>query len=394
MNNKPSNFFFIYLAVFVSVIAFSMIFPLLPIYGRYFHASELTIGLLAASFALAQLLCSPFWGALSDRLGRKPVILIGLAGLTGSFLIFAVSGNLLALFLARILQGAFSGAVMPSARAFIADVTSNEQRVGALGKLGAAQGLGLIMGPAIGGIFSTQGLAIPFFAAALAGAINFFFVFLLLPESLKEKVHATMHAKLAFHAFSRIARGLKDSLAPLFLLSFVWSFAISNNQVTIPLIGTDKFHIDTIAMGIGFTAMAITSSITQFFFIAPLSRFFGHVKIVSAGLLGMALAFFLIPLVPSNMFFLYGTLALVGFGSALARPVITALITEETTQPQGLTMGIAHSFESLGRLLGPLLGGFLFMFGSSTPFFFSAGIVALSVIFVFQKARLIRSART
>jgi MFS family permease len=250
------------------------------------------------------------------------------------------------------------------------------------------------LGPAIGGLFFAYGPAIPFFAAAITAAVNFSFVFLLLPESLKEKTRRAMHAKLAFHAFLHIVRGLKDSLAPLFLLAFVWSFALSNNQINIALIGTDKFHLDSVAIGIGFTAMGIASSITQFFFIAPLSRFFGQLKIASAGLLGMAMAFFLTPLVPSSAFFLYGILAGVGFGSALAKPVITALITEKTTQPQGLTMGITHSFEGLGHLLGPLLGGFLFMFGNSVPFFFSAGIVAFSVIFVFQKARFIRLSRT
>ena len=307
---------------------------------------------------------------------------MGLAGLCGSFLVFALSGNFLALFFARTIQGAFSGAVMPEARAFIADVTTSKQRVGALGKLGAAQALGLMLGPAIGGLFSAYGLAIPFFAAAIAAAINFSFVFALLPESVKEKTRYAVHAKLVFHSFLRIARGLKDSMAPLFFLSFIWSFAISNNQVSIPFIGTDKFHVDSVTIGIGFTAMGIVSSMTQFFFIAPLSRFFGHLKIASAGLLIMAMAFFLIPLVPPSAFFLYGILAVVGFGSALARPVITALISEKTTQPAGLTMGITHSFESLGKLLGPLLGGFLFMFGNTTPFFFSAGIVAFSVVFL------------
>ncbi|MBI1984652.1 MAG: MFS transporter [Candidatus Wildermuthbacteria bacterium] len=390
MREQKPNFFLIYLAVFVSVVAFSMVFPLLPLYGKYFHASNITIGLLAGSFAFAQLAFSPFWGILSDRYGRKPIILLGLVGLTISFLVFAFAGNLVALFLSRFIQGAFSGATMPAARAYIADVTTKEQRVAAMGKIGASLALGIILGPAIGGLLAQYTMALPFFASAVIGALNLVFVFLFLPESLRENRNYQITIRLAWSALPRIWQGLKSSLMPLFLLGFVWSFALSNNQVNVPLLGAEKFSMSTEAIGLGFGLMGLISAITQFFLLSRITRIFGQHRTVVFGLILLGISFGIMPFLPGNVSLFYLAMAAAGLGSAVARPVITALVTQETTEPQGVTLGTENAFESLGRLLGPLLGGVFFIFGQAVPFLFSAVATVLVVFFVVRNTHFLK----
>ncbi|MDP4007333.1 MAG: MFS transporter [bacterium] len=374
----------------MSVVAFSMVFPLLPVYAKHFQASNITIGLLAASFALAQLLFSPFWGILSDRFGRKPIILVGLLGLSLSFLVFAFAANLTTLFLSRFIQGLFSGAAMPAARAYVADVTKKEERVKAMGKIGASLSLGIILGPAIGGLLAHASLVMPFFAAALVAAFNLILMFFFLPESLKEKRDYKITIRLAWLSFPRIIKGLKSNLMPLFLLAFVWSFALSNNQVNVPLLGTEKLQLDTGAIGLGFAVMGVVSAITQFFLLSRITRIFGQHKTIAGGLILMGLSFAAMPFLPQSVPLFYLAMAFAGLGSAVSRPVITALVTEETKEPQGVTLGTANAFEALGRLLGPLLGGFLFMFGNQVPFLFSGTVAILFVFFVWRYTHFLR----
>jgi multidrug resistance protein len=363
-----------------------MVFPLLPGYAKMFDASDFTIGLLAASFAVAQLLFSPLWGHLSDKYGRKPIIAMGLLGIASSFLLFAVAATLLALFLGRFLQGMFSAAALPAARAYIADLTSKEQRVKAMGHLGAALALGIILGPAIGGLLATKGIALPFFGAALVAFINLFFVLFFLKESLLQKSAGPIRVvKYFFLSFLQIAKGLKSSLAPLCLLSFLWSFALSNNSVVVPLLGLEKFHLDVRGIGMLFTVMGIGWALTQIFFLTRITKFLGEHLTVIIGLLLMAVGFTLMPLLPSSIAFLYAAIMIAGLGSAISRPVITALVSKETTEAQGITMGITNSFEALGRLIGPILGGFLFAYSMSLPFLFSSFVVVAAITYILFK---------
>ena len=394
MGNSTPNFFLIYLAAFISVVAFSMVFPLLPVYAKYFQASDITIGLLAASFAIAQLLFSPFWGVMSDRFGRRPIIIIGLLGLSLSFLIFAFAANLLFLFVFRFIQGIFSGATMPAARAYIADITTKELRIAAMGRIGAALALGIILGPAIGGLLAQHNIVLPFFAAAVVSGLNLLLVYFFLPESLQKKKFQAINLKLTFGAFSRIWQGLKSSLAPLFFLAFIWSFVISNNQVNVPLLASDQFQLDAGAIGLSFALMGIVSVITQFFLLSPITNLFGQQKTIAGGLIIMTASFIIMPFLPLHPGFLYLAMIGAGFGSAVARPIITALITKETKEPQGITLGTANAFESIGRLLGPLLGGFLFMFGHQVPFLFSGTVAIFMVFFVWRYTNFLKQGHT
>ena len=175
--------FFLYLTVFINMVGFGMVFPLLPFYARNFNATPLEIGFLAASFSIVQFLTSPILGRISDRFGRKPVLVYGLRACTASMVIMGLAQSLTVLFIARSLHGAVSAAILPTGRAYIADVTKPQERVAGMGRVGAAFALGFLFGPAFGSfLVGFGGIHMPFFAAAAVSAFNAIFVFLFLPE--------------------------------------------------------------------------------------------------------------------------------------------------------------------------------------------------------------------
>ncbi|MBI2039843.1 MFS transporter [Candidatus Microgenomates bacterium] len=381
--------FFIYLTIFINIVGFGMVFPLLPFYAKHFNASESTIGFLAASFAIGQFLFSPIWGRLSDRFGRKPVILTSLAGLSVTFLVFGFAQNLLWLFVSRFLQGVFSGASLSVAQAYVADVTTKEERIKGMGNLGASLALGFIFGPAIGGFLSNITISFPFFAASLMAAVNFMSVQFLLPESLTEK-REKLIIKEGFLNFNKMYQGLKGELSSLFILIFLWSFALSNNEVAVPLFGYEFLGINTTTISIFFSGMGLMSAFVQSMLVYRVAGIIGEHKTVILGIAIMAVTLLLMPF--SKIALAMGFL-MVGFalGSGLSRPTIGSLISKETKEGQGTTMGVSSAFESMGRILGPLLGGWIFStFGYHSPFTFSALILFVTLIFVVRQKHFLK----
>lgn len=391
LNAMNIRFSFIYLTVFVNVMAFTMIFPLLPSYAQEFNASTTQIGMLAATFGFAQLFCSPLWGRVSDRIGRKPTIMMGISGLAVGFLLLAVASNLAALFVARLIQGMFSGAALPSARAYIADVTDKTQRVTYMGRIGASLALGVMMGPFIGGVLAESGILIPgtpvdlppgvatpFFASLALAVLNFVLVLLFLPESLSEKAQ-TVAWKEGFVHFTRMRTFFAGPLAPILVLAFVWSFGVSNNQVSIPLFAELILGEEPGRLGVLFGVMGAVSLLMQLVFLSTITRLLGERRTVTIGLSLVALTVASMPFLPSFSFLVVAA-ALVSLGSSAARPVITALASEETTEGYGTTMGMMTAMEAFGRMVGPLLGGVLFGLSFFAPFLFSAAVLAAAIL--------------
>lgn len=380
--NKPS-LFFIYLTIFMNIVGFGMVFPLLPFYAEHFNASETTVGLLASSFAIAQFLLSPIWGRLSDRYGRKPIIGIALLGLSLSFLLFGLANSLFWLFVARILQGSFSAAAMPVAQAYVADVTSRENRIKGMGNLGASLAAGFIFGPGIGGMLSTVSLSFPFFAASIVAFGNFLSVLVFLPESLNKKSEKLL-IKEGFFNIKHMYRSLKGEMGSFFILTFLWSFALTNNEVAVPLFGSQLLSVSVWTIGLFFSTQGLLAVFMQSVLIYKITRFFGEHKTVVLGLSIMALGLFLVPFARIPLFLLI-FMVLMTFGSSMTRPTLASLVSKETHEGQGTTMGIFSSFESLGRIFGPVLGGWLFSsFGFHSPFTVSAMLIFVTLIFVVQ----------
>lgn len=386
---KKSPLLFIYFATFVNIVGFGMVFPLLPYYAREFQASETLIGLLASSFAVGEFFFAPIWGRLSDRFGRKPVILASLLGISFALGSFAIANNLTWLFIARFLQGVFSAGTFTSASAYVADVTTREERIKGMSKLGASVAAGFIFGPAIGGILSAVSHQLPFFAASALTIVNLVFVQALLKESIKIKEEKLV-LKEGFLNIKAMYHGLRGELGTLFILFFLWSYTLSNNQVAIPLYGAEVLLISAAAIGIFFSLQGFTSASVQWFMLAKISGKLGEHHTAVVGLAVMALSLFLMPLL-AMPYLLAGLMMVFSFGSAITRPTVQTLISKKTHEGQGTTMGIAASFESLGRIIGPILGGYVFYnFGYKSAFLMVVAFIAVMLFYVIFKKKFLR----
>ncbi len=387
--SKKSPLFFIYFATFVNIIGFGMVFPLLPFYAREFQASETLIGLLASSFAVGEFFFAPIWGRLSDRFGRKPVILTSLLGISFAFGSFAVANNLTWLFIARFLQGVFSAGTFTSASAYVADITTRQERIQGMSKLGASVAAGFIFGPAVGGILSSLNHQLPFFAASALTIVNLIFVQILLKESLKVKEERLV-LKEGFLNIKAMYHGLRGELGTLFILIFLWSYALSNNQVAIPLFGAEVLVISAVTIGIFFSLQGFTSAFVQWFLLAKISHKIGEHHAAVLGLSIMALSLFLMPF--SAVPYLLALLMMAfSFGSAITRPTVQTLISKKTHEGQGTTMGIAASFESLGRIIGPILGGVVFYsLGYKAAFLMVVVVIAAMLFYVILKKKFLK----
>lgn len=386
---KKSPLFFIYFATFVNIIGFGMVFPLLPFYAREFQASETLIGLLASSFAVGEFFFAPVWGRLSDRFGRKPIISISLLGISFALGSFAVANSLTWLFISRFLQGIFSAGTFTSASAYVADVTTKDERIKGMSKLGASVAAGFIFGPAIGGILSSLNHQLPFFSAAVLTIVNLIFVQLLLKESLKIKEEKLI-LKEGFLNIKAMYHGLRGELGTLFILIFLWSYALSNNQVAIPLYGAEVLIISAAVIGIFFSLQGFTSASVQWFFLSKISGKLGEHHSAVLGLAVMSLSLFLMPFSGFPLILAVLMMAF-SFGSAITRPTVQTLISKKTHEGQGTTMGIAASFESLGRIVGPILGGFVFYkAGYQSAFLMVVAVIAIMLFYVIFKKKFLR----
>ncbi len=366
-----------------------MVFPLLPFYAREFQASETVIGLLASSFAIGEFFFAPIWGRLSDRFGRKPIISISLLGISIAFASFAIANNLTWLFISRFLQGVFSSGVFTSASAYVADVTTKQDRIKGMSKLGASVAAGFIFGPAIGGILSSINHQLPFFTAATLTIVNLIFVRLLLKESLKIKEEKLV-LREGFLNIKAMYKGLRGELGTLFILFFLWSYALSNNQVAIPLYGAEVLMISAAVIGIFFSLQGFTSAFVQWFLLSKITRKIGEHHAAVLGLSIMALSLFLMPF-SAFPIFLATLMMAFSFGSAITRPTVQTLISKKTHEGQGTTMGIAASFESLGRIIGPILGGLVFYsLGHQAAFFMVVVFIAVMLIYVIFRKKFLR----
>ena len=382
--------FYLYFTIFVNIVGFGMVFPLLPIYARQFQASETLIGFMAASFAVGEFFFAPLWGRISDRFGRKIVILLSLLGISFAFASFAIANSLTWLFISRFLQGVFAGGALTAASAYVADTTDKADRIKGMSRLGASVAIGFLFGPAIGGILSSINHQLPFFTASVLTILNLIFVQLFLKESLKIKEEKLI-LREGFLNFKAMYHGLRGELGTLFILMFLWSYALSNNQVATPLFGSEILGASTVLIGVFFSLQGLTSGSVQWFLLEKIAPKFGEHKTILLGLMIMSASLFLLPFSKAPIF-MAALMVSFSLGSAITRPTIQTLISKKTHEGQGTTMGIASSFESSGRIFGPILGGWLFSnFGFHTPFTLSALIIFLSLLFVIRIKGFLKS---
>jgi DHA1 family tetracycline resistance protein-like MFS transporter len=360
--------------VFVDVIGFGMILPLLPSYAARFGGSPAAIGLLVASYSAIQFVLAPLWGRVSDRFGRRPVLLFGLAGSVASYLVFAYADSLALLLLSRVLDGG-SGATVNVAQAYLADETTREKRTRAMGIVGAAFGLGFIVGPILGGITAAIGNTLPGLVAAAITTVNLVVAWRILPESVRA-VPATDAPELPL-----AWRGL----VPPVIVLFLGTLAFSVMYVVFPLYGEARFGASRSTVSYWFAFVGLATAIVQGGLLGRLVTRLGEAGVAQLGAALMAVGFLLVPpageaSTPGPLF--YFALTLLGAGFGMAGPAMIGLASRRAAATvQGRTLGVTQSASSLARIIGPIVAGMVMQASSDNGAFrLSAGFAALALV--------------
>ena len=353
---QKSRLLLLFLTLFFVMLGFGIIIPNLAYYAEDIGATPTQIAILISIYSGMQLLFAPIWGRLSDKHGRKPAILLGLLGNAAALVAFGLAQEYIWLFIARGAAGIASAAVLPSVMAYVADVTTSEERGKGMGLMGAAMGLGFILGPAIGGVMGRHDL--PFFVAGGLSLLTFLFALAMLPESLQKDAVAERHEWVSPRELFRRTT-LKSPLIPLFLVAFFTTFSFAGLETTFPLFIKAGWGFGQREMGWMFMVMGAIVVPLQGGLLGRLINWIGERRIILVGLLlnalGMALLLYAFNFVTLTIY-----LTITGIGNQLIRPTNTSWISKQTRIGQGAAIGIMDASLSLGRILGPLLGGWLY----------------------------------
>jgi DHA1 family tetracycline resistance protein-like MFS transporter len=378
--------FSVFLIVFIDLLGFSIILPLLPFYAETFGASPTVVGLLVAIYAAAQMISAPLLGRLSDRFGRRPLLLISILGGSIGFFLLGIAQTLTMLFIARLLAG-ITGGNISIAQAYITDVTDSKNRSRGLGLIGAAFGLGFIIGPALGGILSQWGYALPAYTAAGVALVNFFAALLWLPESLtaerKQEIVNQKRPAISIKALGSALR--RPVVGNLLQTRLIYGFAFALFQSIFALYGQYRFDLNSQNIGYILAFVGVLSAITQGFVIGKLSdRFadrqliFFSVSTISASMLAWAFA--------PNVVFLIIILAPIAVSAGILNTIINAALTKAVPPSEfGGILGLSASLESATRVIAPTIGGLLLdKLGTSAPGILSAGVLIWLSSYVFR----------
>jgi len=361
---KRSPLIVIFTTVFIDLVGFGIVIPVLPFYaeGTIFNATPRTVGLLFASYSVMQLIFSPILGGLSDKYGRRPVLFLSIIGTGIGFVMIGLANSLWMLFAGRILDG-ITGGNISTAQAYIADITTTENRAKGMGLIGAAFGLGFIFGPAIGGILSRWGIQVPFFFAAGLCFANAALLYFTLPETVTPD-HPAKHQAAGGRGLQQLIRSLKQPrLAFVLTIYFLFIVAFSIMTTAFSLYTMFRFGYDAQHTGYLFAYVGLIAVIIQGGLIGRLVKRFGELPLVIVGALCFAISLFAVPFVGPAA----GGLAalLVGggvfsMGNSLATPALTSLASKSAGPgEQGTVLGVMQSVASLARAVGPFLAAVL-----------------------------------
>jgi DHA1 family multidrug resistance protein-like MFS transporter len=360
-------------------IGFGIIIPVLPDAITGSGASSFHLGMLLSVYSLASFLMSPVWGAISDRVGRRPLIMLGTIGFSISFFVFGIAGeNLLLMYASRILGGLFSGAATACAVAYVADITTEDNRTKGMGLVGMSIGLGFIFGPALGGILSQWGYQVPFYVASALALATFVFAFVMLPESLSEEKRRSPQEDKPSRWSAFVG-----SVRYLYVLSFFVSFTLAGLEATLLLFEQDQIGATPLQLGIMFAVSGVVGALIQGGVVRRFIKKGDEARVIGIGLILSAIGFVLI-LLSSSLFTASVYLSVFAAGNALIRPCVTSLITQKTKAGQGVASGLSSSMDSLGRIAGPLLGAGIYQYSHQLPFYLGA-ILSLAALYLLYR---------
>lgn len=380
----------IFLVVFIDLLGFGIILPLLPYIAEKYAATPLMIGFLSGTYSLFQFIAGPILGRLSDRYGRKKLLIISQLGSMAGYVLLALAGSLPLLFISRIIDG-ITGGNISIAQAYMADVTTKETRAKGMGLLGAAFGIGFMFGPAIGGYLSRYGFAAPALFAAGISALSTVATTLFLTETVNVKqAKSSPRTAMTFIELKRVLQ--TPPISTLLIIFFLLSLGFSGMQGTYALFVQAKFGWGPTEVGYIFALIGIVAIITQIKVLAFATKSYGEYKTLVWSVLILAMGFGLIGATSYLSLFIIGN-ALIPLGNSLANPTLTAIATESIPPSEyGETLGLLQSSGSLGRIFGPVAAGAIYSFGGhNAPMLTSATIFVLISLLVIPKLRQSRT---
>ena len=376
MKNR-SALLILFVIVFVDLLGFGMVIPVMPLYAKQLGASEAWTGLLSTGYSAMQFFFAPLWGRLSDRLGRRPVLLVSIFMTSAAFLLYGLAGTFAVLLASRLFAGAAT-ANIAIARAFVADVTTAEDRAKGMGIIGAAFGLGFVLGPAIGSALSHVSLAWPGFAAAALALVNGVAAFFVLPEPEERQTReAAVHNR--FHAFFREMG--RPGIRRVILIYLLTVLAFSAMEATYAFLVKEHYALSDRSVGLLFAYIGVIVVVVQGGLIGRLTRRFGEKGLLVAGLALQAVALVALPFAGSVGGLLAATAPL-AVGSGLSQPSLSSLLSRfARADEQGGTLGIGESAAAFGRIIGPEAGTWTYgRWSPAFPYLAGGAIMAIAAL--------------
>ena len=377
MKQQRKALLILFISLFLVMVGFGIVMPIMPFYVRHYKGNAATLGFLMSSYSIMQFMFAPFWGRLSDRIGRRPVLLIGLSGYGASFIVFGMANHLWMLFAARIIAGAISSAALPTAMAYVSDLLAPEHLARGMGIMGAAMSLGIILGPGLGGSLGHYSLALPFFVAGGLALLTLPFAYFFLPES---RAGAEAHdgedtARITFtiHRHPQFI---------LFSIALIASFTMSMFESTFALFSADRLKFGPRDLGIMFTALGILGVVIQGGLIGRVVKRFGDVRVILGGLLVSA-AGLLCMVQVAHVALLWIYTGIFSVGNSFLRPSLSTLVSKTSGKGgKGSSMGLMQSFDSFGRIVGPILGGWVYEIDMDYTFMLGGGLLLATLLMV------------
>ncbi len=403
---KKNRLIILYACTFVVMIGFGLILPVLPFYiermaltgGVSSSLVATHVGLLTGVFALVQFLMAPLWGQLSDRIGRRPLFLIGLGGYAVSMLCFGMGTSLTLLYTARITGGIFAAAILPTATAYVADVTPRNERGRGMAWLGSAVSLGIVIGPGLGGFlsqlntvaeynlgpFRIDNFSAPFFATALLALLTLAAAMRWLPESLQKpapETPANQEKEAKAQLPSRVRRLIPAWLVQFLIFAFVSQFALAAFEGTFALHAQELLGYGPAQMGVVFVVCGLVMALAQGLIVSRLIEKTGERILLPIGFALTALGLALLMITEQTLYILLNV-TLFALGIAFITPCLAALVSKRSDRQAGASLGFLNSANSLGQAGGPALGGYLFIYQIHLPYLLATALLAFCAIYL------------
>ena len=389
MEDQKRNLNILSFILMVVSLGYGIFYPILPFYIESMGASGTELGLLNASYAVMRLIFGPIWGSISDRIGRKRILMVGILGFGITMVWFGLATQLWMLFAARILAGILSSATAPTTMAYIGDNGPEGELGKGLGRLSAAGGIGAILGPLLGGLVASNSLSTPFFIAAGLAGVSLVMALIFLPES-KPVQREESEKKKRIIDLREWGKAIFSRVGKLFTLTFVSTSGLYIFSNAFGLFGLERFGFGTEEVGVVYMVLGFVSMLSMGLLIGPTTKFLGEEKTIIYGFLTAAASLGLMLLANGFITILLFT-TILAVAISLQSTALISLTSKHATTEQGITMGLSNSFVSLGRIVGPIAGGVLLDVNINLPFVGAAGFLLiaffLSLIWVRKKPR-------